>query len=109
MMSYFDAFGPQGGLCGASRERCAAIAGILKAPFDILADKLRGYKGLCMDMFRQPKKVLAACEALAPHLLQVALMRRRSGQERADRAVDAPRLRALPFAARSSSNSTGRR
>ena len=51
----------------------SAISGILKAPFDILADKLRGYKGLCMDLFRQPKKVLAACEALAPHLLHVAL------------------------------------
>jgi uroporphyrinogen-III decarboxylase len=44
----------------------------LKAPLDILADKLRGYKGLCADLFRRPEKVLAACEALAPHLLEVA-------------------------------------
>ena len=28
----------------------SAIAGIFKAPFDILADKLRGYIGLTMDM-----------------------------------------------------------
>ena len=52
----------------------SAIAGILKAPFDIIADKLRGYRGLCTDVFRQPDKVVAACEALAPHLLKVAEM-----------------------------------
>ena len=50
----------------------SAIAGILKAPFDIIADKLRGYIGLTMDMHTQPDKVLAACEALVPHLAHVA-------------------------------------
>jgi uroporphyrinogen-III decarboxylase len=49
-----------------------AIAGILKAPFDILADKLRGYIGLTMDLFERPDKVLAACQALMPHLMHVA-------------------------------------
>ncbi len=39
---------------------------------DIIADKLRGYMGLCMDMLTQPEKVLAACEALMPHLCHVA-------------------------------------
>ena len=51
----------------------SAIAGILKAPFDILADKLRGYIGLTLDMFDRPDKVREACEALMPHLLHVAL------------------------------------
>ena len=51
----------------------SAIAGILKAPMDILADKLRGYMGLCADLVERPAKVLAACEALAPHLLHTAL------------------------------------
>jgi hypothetical protein len=51
----------------------SAIAGILKAPMDILADKLRGYLGLLSDLETQPNKVKAACEALAPHLLRVAL------------------------------------
>jgi uroporphyrinogen-III decarboxylase len=74
MMNYFDAFGPHMAALRSESGTVGAIAGILKAPFDILADKLRGYKGLCMDLFRQPKKVLAACEALAPHLLKVALM-----------------------------------
>ena len=72
MLSYFGGFGTQAALLRSESGTVGAISGILKAPFDILGDKLRGYKGLCMDMFRQPKKVLAACEALAPHLLQVA-------------------------------------
>ena len=73
MLSYFSGFGTQAALLRSESGSASAISGILKAPFDILADKLRGYKGLCMDMFRQPNKVLAACEAMAPHLLQVAL------------------------------------
>ena len=73
MLSYFSGFGTQAALLRSESGTVSAISGILKAPFDILADKLRGYKGLCMDLFRQPKKVLAACEALAPHLLHVAL------------------------------------
>jgi len=72
MLGYFNAFGTQAALLRSESGTVSAIAGILKAPFDIIADKLRGYKGLCMDLFRQPKKVLAACEAMMPHLLHVA-------------------------------------
>ena len=39
---------------------------------DILADKLRGYLGLVDDLFERRDKVVAACEALMPHLLHVA-------------------------------------
>jgi|YelNatPaOPRAMG01_1025707.scaffolds.fasta_scaffold26275_2 uroporphyrinogen-III decarboxylase len=73
MLQYFYAFGPQ---IDRMRKECgcvSAIAGIFKAPFDILADKLRGYVGLTMDMHTQPKKVLQACEALMPHLTHVGL------------------------------------
>lgn len=73
MMNYFHAFGPQ---VERLRKECgtvSAIAGILKAPFDILADKLRGYLGLITDLFERPKKVRRACEALMPHLLHTAL------------------------------------
>jgi uroporphyrinogen-III decarboxylase len=58
------------------RTECGTVsclAGIFKAPFDILADKLRGYVGLTMDMHTQPDKVLKACEALMPHLCHVGL------------------------------------
>jgi uroporphyrinogen-III decarboxylase len=73
MLSYFYAFGPQ---IARLRSECgtpSAIAGIFKAPFDIIADKLRGYVGLTLDMHTQPDKVLKACEALAPHLCHVGL------------------------------------
>lgn len=73
MMVYFYAFGPQ---IQRLREECgtvSAIAGIFKAPFDIIGDKLRGYVGLTMDMATQPDKVLKACEALMPHLTHVGL------------------------------------
>jgi uroporphyrinogen-III decarboxylase len=73
MLSYFYAFGPQ---IARMRSECgvaSAIAGIFKAPFDILADKLRGYVGLTLDMHTQPDKVLKACEALMPHLCHVGL------------------------------------
>jgi uroporphyrinogen-III decarboxylase len=72
MLQYFTGFGDQTALLRSESGTVSAISGILKAPLDILADKLRGYKGLCMDMFRQTDKVQAACEALAPHLLEVA-------------------------------------
>ena len=73
MLSYFSAFGRQNELLRNESGTVSALAGIFKAPFDILADKLRGYVGLSMDLFERPEKVRAACEALMPHLLHVAL------------------------------------
>ena len=73
MMNYFTAFGPQIQRLQQECGTVSAIAGIFKAPFDILADKLRGYLGLAMDLFERPEKVKKACEALMPHLLHVAL------------------------------------
>ena len=73
MLSYFSAFGPQGERLRTESGTVSAISGILKAPFDILGDKFRGYTGLMMDVMEQPDKVQAACEALMPDLLHVAL------------------------------------
>jgi len=73
MLRYFFGFGRQGELLKYECGIVSAISGILKAPFDILADKLRGYVGLVMDLRERPEKVLAACQALMPHLLHVAL------------------------------------
>jgi len=73
MMQYFNSLGPQVERMKTEAGTVAAIGGILKAPMDILADKFRGYLGLLSDLETQPAKVLAACEALAPHLYQVAL------------------------------------
>lgn len=73
MMEYFNALG---GLVQELKTRCgtvAAISGMLKAPLDIIADKLRGYYGLVSDLYARREKVLAACEALMPHLFRIAL------------------------------------
>jgi uroporphyrinogen-III decarboxylase len=73
MLDYFHAFGPQ---VERMRRECgtpSAICGILKAPLDILGDKLRGYVGLAFDLMEMPDKVLRACEALMPHLGYMAL------------------------------------
>ena len=40
--------------------------GATKAPYDILGDTMRGTRGLMLDKFRQPEKVLEACERLVP-------------------------------------------
>lgn len=73
MAEYFHAFGPQVDRLRLECGMPSAISGIFKAPFDILADKLRGYIGLVEDMARQPAKVLAACQSLVPHLCRVGL------------------------------------
>ena len=72
MMDYFTAFGPQAARLRAESGTVSAISGILKAPMDIIADKLRGYLGLVDDLHERRDKVVAACEALLPHLLHVA-------------------------------------
>lgn len=73
MLSYFMSFGAQNAQLRSECGMPPAIAGILKAPMDILADKLRGYLGLVDDLMERPEKVKAACEALMPHLTHVAL------------------------------------
>lgn len=73
MLSYFGACGPQVERLRKESGTVSAIAGMLKAPMDIIADKLRGYLGLVHDLMEQPDKVLKACEALMPHLTHCAL------------------------------------
>lgn len=50
-----------------------AVASVLKAPLDILGDKLRGYINLCFDLNERRHKVIEACEALMPHLRNLVL------------------------------------
>ena len=58
------------------KSECGVVScldGALKAPFDILADKFRGFRGVAYDLKRQPDKVLKAVEAVAPHMVFNAL------------------------------------
>jgi hypothetical protein len=73
LLQYFYAFGPQVERMRTECGTVSAINGMLKAPLDILADKLRGYLGLAFDLMEMPEKVLAACQALMPHLGYLAL------------------------------------
>ena len=43
--------------------------GFSKAPYDIIGDTLRGTRGIMLDKFRQPEKLLEAMERLVPCLL----------------------------------------
>jgi uroporphyrinogen-III decarboxylase len=43
------------------------------APFDILADTMRGTKGIILDMYRQPEKLLAAIEKVTPMNIAVGI------------------------------------
>jgi hypothetical protein len=70
---YMVAFGTNAGLLRTQAGIVNANAGTLKAPLDILADKMRGYPNLCFDLMERRDKVISACEALMPHLLRTAL------------------------------------
>jgi hypothetical protein len=47
--------------------------GFTKAPFDFIGDTLRGTKGIMLDTFRQPKKVVAAVERITPIAIQLGV------------------------------------
>jgi hypothetical protein len=42
-------------------------------PFDLLSDTLRGMRGLMLDMYRQPERVLAAIDKFLPMLIGMAV------------------------------------
>jgi hypothetical protein len=44
-----------------------------KAPFDVIGDTLRGTKGIMLDIYRQPDKLLEAMEALTPMFIQIGV------------------------------------
>lgn len=44
----------------------AFFGGGTKAPFDTIGDTLRGTRGIMLDMYRQPRKLLEALEAMTP-------------------------------------------
>jgi uroporphyrinogen-III decarboxylase len=47
------------------------FGGGTKAPFDMIGDTLRGTRGMIVDMYRQPKKVLRALEQVTPILIKM--------------------------------------
>lgn len=49
------------------------LGGFTKAPFDVIGDTLRGTKGIMLDIFRRPNKLLAAMDALVPIMISMGV------------------------------------
>jgi hypothetical protein len=49
------------------------LAGFTKAPFDTIGDTLRGTKGVMLDIYRRPEKLLEAMEALTPLMIKMGV------------------------------------
>jgi len=49
------------------------LGGFTKAPFDVLGDTLRGTKGIMLDIYRQPNKLLAAMDKLVPIMIAMGV------------------------------------
>jgi hypothetical protein len=49
------------------------LGGFTKAPFDVIGDTLRGTKGIMLDIYRQPDKLLQAMEVLTPLMIKMGV------------------------------------
>jgi len=49
------------------------LGGFTKAPFDVIGDTLRGTRGIMIDMYRQPDKLIKTMEALTPIMIGMGL------------------------------------
>jgi hypothetical protein len=47
--------------------------GHCQAPFDVLGDTLRGTRGIMLDMYRQPDKLIEAMERLTPLMIEMGV------------------------------------
>jgi hypothetical protein len=67
------------GVVGAFSNEMAALGfpggagGFSKVPFDVIGDTLRGTRGIMIDIYRQPDKVLQAVEALTPIMIKMGV------------------------------------
>jgi len=49
------------------------VGAISQAPYDTLGDFFRGTKGVMLDMYRRPEKVIKACEHILPFMIEMAV------------------------------------
>jgi hypothetical protein len=49
------------------------LGGFTKAPFDVIGDTLRGTKGIMLDIYRQPDKLIEAMEAITPLMIKMGV------------------------------------
>lgn len=79
ILAYKNDFMQAGKIIGKLTEKHGYYPGSLfaggftEAPFDFLADQLRSFKGISVDVRRMPEKVAEACEALYPIVFKKGL------------------------------------
>ena len=49
------------------------IGGFTKVPFDVIGDTLRGTRGIMVDIYRQPDKLLEALDAITPMMINMGV------------------------------------
>ena len=49
------------------------LAGFTKAPFDVLGDTLRGTRGIMLDMYRCPDRLIEAMDRLVPLMIKMGV------------------------------------
>ncbi len=49
------------------------LGGFSKAPFDVIGDTLRGTRGMMVDMYRQPDKLIRALEQITPMMINMGV------------------------------------
>ncbi|GLI50610.1 uroporphyrinogen decarboxylase [Tepidanaerobacter syntrophicus] len=79
VLAYNNDFMESGMIVGKLTEKYGYYPGNLfsggfsEAPFDFIADQLRGFKGISMDIRRIPDKLKEACEAVYPIVFKKGL------------------------------------
>lgn len=73
-LSAFGAIGQANVQIAQKYGKCTipTFAAMTEAPYDFLADQLRSFTGVSMDIRRMPEKVGQACDALLPLMLKQA-------------------------------------
>ena len=66
IIEWISAVGPIEGASIHALGLPNAIGSYTKAPFDTLGDPMRGTRGIMLDMYRQPDKLLSALDRLVP-------------------------------------------
>jgi hypothetical protein len=73
VMEWISAVGPIDGESIAKLGVPSIIGSFSKAPFDILGDTMRGTRGIMLDMYRRPQKLLEAMERLVPIAVEMGV------------------------------------
>lgn len=72
-LEYLGALGQAGATIVGEMGLPGTLGGFTKVPYDFIGDTLRGTRGIMLDMYREPEKLLAACEALVPMAVEMAV------------------------------------